>query len=246
MTPMNFSRNVLIRGKIECLTGLHIGSVTDEIGIGGADSPVILDRMQNVPIIPGSSLKGKMRALLELKNPNWLSPSGAVHSCGKPDCTLCITFGSSADKDPENAPGPTRLIVRDARPDEETRKKWDTKEDVIHGTEIKGENFLNRVTSAAVPRFIERVVAGSCFNFEMVFSEYMAEDKKGLRLVLEAMTLLEDNYLGGSGTRGYGKIGFKNIEMLQKSKQDYLEGKDWSPIQSTQGKLTARELLAAL
>lgn len=246
MTSMNFSRNILIRGKIECLTGLHIGSVTDEIGIGGADSPVILDRMQNVPIIPGSSLKGKMRALLELKYPNWLSPKGAVHSCGKPDCTLCITFGSSADKDPTSGSGPTRLIVRDARPDEETKKRWESKEDVIHGTEIKGENFLNRITSAATPRFIERVVAGSCFNFEMIYSEYTAEDKKGLRLVLEAMTLLEDNYLGGSGTRGYGKIEFKNIEMLQKTKQDYLEGNDWSPIQGTQGKPTSRELLAAL
>lgn len=222
---LKFIKNVRITGDLICLTGLHIGSVKDSLGIGGSDSPVVLDKIKNIPIIPGSSLKGKMRSQLELTTEKWLTPDGKVHSCEDENCDLCVTFGRGATGEIES--GPTRLIVRDAFPTEETRQHWDNAEDVVRGTELKGENYLNRLTSAATPRFIDRVPAGSIFSFEMIFSMYCSDDVKRLGVVFRGMQLLEDSYLGGSGTRGYGKIAFQNISMAERSAEDYLDGREW-------------------
>ncbi|HDQ07604.1 MAG TPA: type III-A CRISPR-associated RAMP protein Csm3 [Methanoculleus sp.] len=242
---MQFKGNYLIRGKILCCTGLHIGGVADAIKIGGTDAPVIMDRMTSLPYIPGSSLKGKMRSLLEQRHGDkWLTEKGNPHNCKDPGCDLCITFGRGAEDN--IMAGPTRLIVRDAYPDEGTIGNWNDKEDIMHGTEVKGENFLNRISSAATPRFLERVPAGSLFNFEMVFSVYAPDDLKRLALVFEAMSMVEDNYLGASGTRGYGKIAFSDVELLEKTKDDYTSGEDWKPYQKTADATTAREIMAAL
>ena len=242
---MKFERNYRISGSIECLTGLHIGGVAEELKIGGTDSPVIMDRIRNLPYIPGSSLKGKMRSLLELQHSNaWLMGDGRVHSCTDPACDLCVTFGRSASDNVKS--GPTRIVVRDSYPDKKTLDVWGSKDDVLHGTEVKGENFLNRITSMATPRFIERVPAGSSFDFEIIFSHYEPEDAKRLRLIFEAMTLLEDNYLGASGTRGYGKIRFTDLTLMEKATEDYRAGADWKPYEKTEGGTTAREILERL
>ena len=225
---VKFVKNIRITGDLVCLTGLHIGSVKDSLGIGGSDSPVVLDKIRNVPIIPGSSLKGKMRSLLELTTDKWLSDEGKVHSCQDENCDLCVVFGRGAT---ENiAAGPTRLIVRDAFPTDATCQMWESAEDVVRGTELKGENFLNRLTSAATPRFIDRVPAGSVFSFEMIFSVYCPEDLGRLAVVFRAMQLLEDSYLGGSGTRGYGKVAFQSVSLSERSGEDYLNGRGWTVV----------------
>ncbi len=245
---IEFEENYRISGEIVCKTGLHVGGSADTLGIGGSDSPVILDRLRNIPYIPGSSLKGKMRSALELKySGKWLDKNtGEVHGskCTDLNCDLCTTFGRGATDKIKS--GPTRLIVRDAYPTEETTLSWKDKDGIAHGTEIKGENFLNRITSMATPRFIERVPAGSVFAFEMIFSVYSPDDRARLKLVLEAMSLLEDSYLGGSGTRGYGKIEFQNLSLSVKTPDAYREGKDWEQSSVAEGKMTAREILAAL
>lgn len=245
---VEFEKNYRISGEIVCKTGLHIGGSSDTLGIGGSDSPVILDRIQNLPFIPGSSLKGKMRSALELKysgEGGWLDTNeGKVHACKNLNCDLCTTFGRGATDNIRS--GPTRLIVRDAFPTEATTSSWKDKEGIAHGTEIKGENFLNRITSMATPRFIERVPAGSAFAFEMIFSVYSQDDQARLKFVLEAMTLLEDSYLGGSGTRGYGKITFSGLSLSEKTPEAYRNGQDWQPVLKTDGKTTAREILAVL
>lgn len=240
---LSFERNILIKGKIVCLTGLHVGGVAETAEIGGTDSPVILDRLNKVPIIPGSSLKGKIRALIELKEGRY-NEHGKVHSCPEPDCPICLIFGRGATEDVEA--GPTRLIVRDAFPTEETRKEWEKNEDLVHGTEIKGENVINRLTSEATPRFIERVPAGSKFNFEMVYSIYQKEDFDRLKMLFEGMCLLEDSYLGASGTRGYGKIRFEDLEFKQKTKQDYQEGNDWKVVEAAKELKTPSAILSWL
>jgi len=242
---MKFERNYRICGRIECLTGLHIGGVAEELKIGGTDEPVIMDHVLKQPYIPGSSLKGKMRSLLEVRHSDdWLMKDGAFHTCQEPSCDLCVTFGRSASERVEA--GPTRIIVRDSYPDKETLKLWDSTEDVLHGTEVKGENYLNRITSAAAPRFIERVPAGSSFGLEIIFSQYDEEDARRLKLVFEAMTLLEDNYLGASGSRGYGKIRFTDLTLMEKTLEDYRSGTDWKPHEKTQGATTALEILKLL
>ena len=169
---IRFQRNILIGGILVCDTGMHIGGVKESMEIGGTDSPVILDPRTNLPIIPGSSIKGKMRSLIELQG-EYLLKGGEPHSCDKTDCNLCIVFGRGAT---EVKSGPTRLIVRDAHPTKKTRDWWDRSEDMVHGTEIKGENRINRITSAADPRFIERVPARSEFEFEMIYSAYQTND----------------------------------------------------------------------
>ncbi|KAF5434827.1 CRISPR-associated protein Csm3 [Candidatus Methanophagaceae archaeon] len=263
---LKFDKNIRINGKIVCLTGLHVGGVAETMEIGGTGNPVIMDRIKNIPIIPGSSLKGKIRGLLEL-NGGLYEQKGDVcrywtnkeieelekrinkeHDENKKEelnaelesvkkvlpmkRDLCLVFGRGASEEVEA--GPTRLIVRDAFPTEETRKIWERNEDLVHGTEIKGENAINRITSEANPRFPERVPAGSEFNFEMIYSVYQKKDLDRLKMLFEGMSLLEDNYLGGSGSRGYGNIGFKDLEFMQKTKEDYQEGKEWEVVKGTE------------
>lgn len=240
-----------IKGEIECVTGLHIGGTSEILGIGGVDAPVIIDRSTNLPVIPGSSLKGKMRALLEMSHEEWLTISdkkepGRVHNCNNNDCNLCVVFGRGASEGVDA--GPTRLIVRDAFPTEGTREFWKKNKELLHGTEIKGENFLNRITSMPKLRFIERVVAGSKFDLEMIYLVFDEKDRKDrLKMVFEAMALLEDTYLGRSGTRGYGKIRFANISIKKKEREDYKKGNDWRscPERIPEG-LSVREILAIL
>jgi len=258
---LKFEKNIRIKGKIVCLTGLHVGGVAETMEIGGTDNPVFMDRIKNVPIIPGSSLKGKIRGLLELSDGLYEQRGGvcrywpdkeindfekrinkeqdenkkkklrtelkSVNEVLTTKQNLCCVFGRGASEEVEA--GPTRLIVRDAFPTGETIQDWKRNEDLVHGTEIKGENWINRITSQADPRFIERVPADSEFDFEMIYSVYQKEDIERLKMLFDGLSFLEDNYLGGSGSRGYGKIRFKEIQVMVKTTGDYRSGNDWQP-----------------
>jgi len=211
---MRFQKNYIIRGEILCRTGLHIGVSKDSIEIGGSDNPIIRDPVTRLPYIPGSSIKGKMRSLLELELGR--VSNGGPCKCGK--CEICRVFGSAADS--SSSSGPTRIIIRDAFPTDETVKEWNNSSEVVEGAELKYENNLNRITSRANPRNQERVPRGSKFGFEIIVSEYDG-DIDNLRIVLEGLRLLEDSYLGGSGTRGYGKIEFRDIKIRERPAEYY-------------------------
>jgi CRISPR-associated protein Csm3 len=221
-----FQKNIIISGNIKCKTGMHIGGSKEELQIGGVESPVIIDPRTGAPVIPGSSLKGKIRSLLELEMANY-SSDGTPHdhkkeeACRNPDCPVCIIFGSSGEgmekniKEAYKYRGPTRLIIRDSIM---------TADDNLE-MEVKAENVINRLTGKAEhPRFTERVPAGSNFNFEMVFTIYHNEDISRLKVLLNGLNKLQDNYIGGSGSRGYGKIIFGNLNFIARSADDYLSG----------------------
>ncbi len=199
--------------------------------VGGVDNPVIKDPITDLPYIPGSSLKGKLRSLLEwardtqaVKQPHSKHRIFGACECGK--CVVCRLFGVASD-DPEKRmkAGPTRLLVRDAFPTgyeailkgeephpDSTVGRWWEMLGVGVGTELKTENFLDRITSEANPRTMERVPAGSEFQVEFVLDVYHADgDKELLQALAEAMALLEHSALGGSGSRGYGRVRFKNL-----------------------------------
>lgn len=216
-----FKENYIINGEIECKTGLHIGGSSDSIDIGGSDNVVIRDSISGLPFIPGSSLKGKLRSLLELYDKQ--SADSVIKNKGKvatdPDCLSSKLFGISASESGEKYP--TRTIVRDSYPTEETLKLWESSEEIFKGTELKYENTLNRITSEANPRNIERVPKGSKFNFEIILTVYEHDDESYLDNLLETMKLVEDNYLGGSGSRGFGQIKFTNITIAKRTKDYY-------------------------
>lgn len=215
-----FKENFVIKGKLVCETGLHIGGANDAINIGGADSILIRDSVSDLPFIPGSSLKGKLRSLLELNDKK--SIQSVLEKKGKSstdeDSIAVKIFGISSDKK-NNLKYPTRLIVRDSFPTEESIKLWEKQEEVVRGSELKWENTIDRITSRANLRSLERIPKGSSFNFEFIFSVY-EEDENNLMGLFEAMRLLEDNYLGGSGSRGYGKVKFAKISITKRG-QDY-------------------------
>ena len=212
-----------LTGKIVVKTGLHIGAGTDKIEIGGMDNPFIKNPLKNnEPYIPGSSLKGKMRALLEWKEHKVLS-SGKPHECANPECIICRIFGcGNTDEEKARLRGPTRIIIRDAELSDESRKKSDEGKPLL---EDKTENTLNRITAAANPRHIERVLPGTKFDFELIYRIIDTNDGGSLdenmfkSVVLGTpekpgiLQLLVNDYLGGGGTRGNGRIEFRDLEL---------------------------------
>ncbi len=212
-----------IRGKIVLKTGLHIGAGDTEMHIGGTDNPVITHPFTKEPYIPGSSLKGKIRSLLELKSGLMGLTGGDVVSLktlsngelseeqktfGK---NIIKLFGASAaDAEDLKEFGPARASFSDCFFTQDVKEKIKTGEMVP--TEIKAENSINRITSTAKnPRFTERVPAGIEFEFEITLKVFDVDNggDKLEEMLLMGMRLLEMDSLGGSGSRGYGRIYFE-------------------------------------
>jgi CRISPR-associated protein Csm3 len=224
-----FQGKYVITANLEAVTGLHIGGTTTGFEIGGVDNPVIRDPLTDRPYIPGSSLKGKLRSLLEWalggKNLTEKHPKHDIYGacwCGK--CAACKLFGvASDDTKVRQEAGPTRLTVRDAfltKPSVDKLQQF-LGEGIT--TELKTENFLDRVTSEANPRTMERVPAGAMFSVEMIVDKYDSSDTNLLKSLFTALKLLEDSTLGGSGSRGSGKVRFCDARIAWRSKTDFYQ-----------------------
>ncbi len=236
---------VFLTFDIRAVTGLHIGGSDAGIEIGGVDKTVVRDPLTNRPYIPGSSLKGKLRSLLEkykgLKQ-NQRVGIGYIHSCGADargdddlrrakreylDCPVCQAFGVPGERDFST---PTRLVVRDVQMDPEGAKKLeDSGRTDLPYTEVKTEVSIDRVTSAANPRQMERVPAGVLFrDAELVYSIYgkgdcdPEKDILNLKTLVESLQLLEDDYLGGLGSRGSGKVCLERVRVTLRAGKTYL------------------------
>jgi CRISPR-associated protein Csm3 len=219
----SFLGNIILKGKLITITPLHIGGSKDKFEIGGVDNPVIRDPITNYPYIPGSSLKGKLRMLLEFAEGK-VAPNNKGEYPPSNDPEITSLFGDSADN---SSNGPTRLIVRDAYPDKKTIKMWENTNSETLYTEYKAENTIDRMTSAANPRFIERVHKGSEFDVEFILQVYSMDQDKGksnFEKLVKAFRLLEDSTLGGGGSRGSGKVEFKFFEPYFVSVEDYKSG----------------------
>lgn len=208
-----------INGRVKLVSGLHIGAGDTELRIGGTDNPVIKHPHTNEPYIPGSSLKGKVRSLLELQS-GLLAKAGN----GKPldvgvlkhleggehekAMALLKLFGVSGADDQETAQiGPSRASFADCPLDDESRE---IAKGGISYFEIKPENAIDRIRGVAKdPRFTERVAAGLAFRFSISIKQ-MENDREDLQsLLLTGLKLLEHDALGGSGSRGYGRVVFE-------------------------------------
>lgn len=191
------NKKVVYTGRIILKTGLHIGGTNANLNIGGPDKFVVRNPINNIPYIPGSSLKGKMRALVEIAN-------GETNG-GKPTNKITTKagalFGVSGDNESSH---PSRLIVRDAELD---INACDFSNTDLPYTESKTEVCIDRITAKANPRTFERVPAGAQFKLNMILNIFEDEDEASLKETLkQAISLLEDDYLGGHGSRGYGQV----------------------------------------
>lgn len=201
----------MITGTIQVVTGLHIGAGNSEMHIGGTDNPVIKNILTNEPYIPGSSLKGKMRSLLQL------------YTGKENDENVAKLFGVSASDDKVNKTeniGITRLAFWDCFMSEAWRKRINDEQIIC--TEVKLENTIDRKTGTSNNlRNTERVLPGTEFDFKLSLKVF--DNENLLSIVLGTMKLLEADSLGGSGSRGYGKIKFKNLQINGKDIQQDLD-----------------------
>ncbi len=191
---------IQITGTIEVKTGLHIGGSSAFAAIGAVDSPVIKDMRSNLPMIPGSSLKGKMRTLLA-KEYN-------EAPCKPDDDAECLTriFGS-AKKDHVKR---SRLIISDMFLSNEEALR---KQGLQSLTEVKFENTISRTTAVANPRQIERAIRGSLFGMDIIYeAEEEGEIVEDMKILAEGFRLLQHDYIGGNGSRGYGKVAFHDLQ----------------------------------
>lgn len=218
-----------IKGTIKLLSGTRVGGNSEIIEIGGNDNPVIRNPLTGELYIPGSSIKGKMRVLTE-----WLegkiSKDGSVHSCSDSECGVCRTFGRGAKDSSEAKSGPTRISVKDAYLTEESKVQLEKlKNRTGLDTEWKYENSINRLTSAANPRNLERIPAGVEFEFAISYKVLdMGDsgkiDEKNLEEVLmKGLKGLLLEGIGGGSSRGNGQIEFSEITMNGESIKEKIE-----------------------
>lgn len=204
MSAMQIKQIKEFKGTIKLVTGLHIGSGNEAVHIGGIDNEVVKDSDGN-PYIPGSSLKGKIRSLLELSEGT--TEDGSPSSGDKyPDSFIPVVFGDLSGKR-----GITRILFRDAFLSEESKKRL--KEKSILPTEVKSENSIDRLTGKACnPRQTERAIPGLTFDFSIALRLLDGDDEQQFcDLIAKGFKLLEADALGGSGSRGYGKVSFLEV-----------------------------------
>ncbi len=241
-TALTFLGKLILEGEIQCQTGLHIGAGKGSLEIGGADNPVVKDAF-GIPYIPGSSLRGRLRSLLEqtlgLAVPSELiylskrkGQEVRIHQSDRPDDEICILFGRNPGR-VERVSGeavespratPARLTIYDAPLVVEsiTPQMRENLDDEL--TEVKSENAVDRITSQANPRTLERVPSGARFRFRMVLDVLCEEDKPLLARLAEGLRLLEDDALGGGGSRGNGRISFSGLNLAWRGKEYYAKG----------------------
>jgi CRISPR-associated protein Csm3 len=241
-TELKLIGKLILEGEMHCETGLHVGAGKGSLEIGGADNPVVKDA-HGRPYVPGSTLRGRIRALLE-QSTGMAIPSELVfiskrkgqevriHQSDRPDDEICILFGRSPGRmekvgggDVEsNHATPARLSVFDAPlvPESITPQMRETLDDEL--TEVKSENAIDRITSQANPRTLERVPAGARFRVRMVLDILCAEDAVLPALLVQGLRLLEDDALGGGGSRGSGRVRFDNLKMTWRGKDYYAAG----------------------
>lgn len=224
---MKLEKIVTIKATLRCESGLHIGGGDAEMHIGGIDNPVIRNPLTQRPYIPGSGLKGKMRSLLEWRSgrvkESALSWQDFIKSNEDPQVLLILKlFGAGGSDKLTEADarrlGPSRLSFWDCEMAPEWLKELNDKN--LLPTEAKSENSIKRISGTACnPRYTERVVAGTPFEFRLSLKVLDIDDDDLLKTVLAGLRLMEHDSIGGSGSRGYGKVKFENLTIDGEDRQ---------------------------
>lgn len=217
---MKLSKFISVEGTLICETGLRIGGTKEGIPEPGSpENTVIRHPITSLPYIPGSSLKGKMRSLLELDP----SSNAKIEADGKPckcgNCLVCKVFGSHGMQGKEM----TRILVRDCQLTEKSEEalREAQEERGLNFVEVKSENIINRKTGVAADRGLrtqERVPAGTEFNMKVTLKIFDDDNKDEiLQFIQKGLSLLQKDYLGSSGSRGYGKIKINDLKITEEN-----------------------------
>jgi CRISPR-associated protein Csm3 len=252
-TELKLIGKLILEGEMLCESGLHVGAGKGSLEIGGADNPVVKDA-QGRPYVPGSSLRGRIRSLLEqatgMAVPSELvyiskrkGQEVRIHQSDRPDDEICILFGRSPGRMEKAGGGdeggvhatPARLSVFDAPliAGSITPQMRENLDDEL--TEVKSENAIDRITSQANPRTLERVPAGARFRIRMVLDLLCAEDSVLPALLVQGLRLLEDDALGGGGSRGNGRVSFDNLKLTWRGRDYYASGAEEREVASGAG-----------
>jgi len=241
-TKLGLIGKLMLDGEMICETGLHIGAGKGSLDLGGADNPVVKDAFGR-PYVPGSSLRGKMRSLLE-QSAGLVSPADLVylsrrrgqevriHQSDEAGDEICLLFGRNPGRvervsgdamEPKTAT-PARLTAYDAPLDLDsiTAQMRENLDDEL--TEVKSENAIDRVTAQSNARTLERVPAGAKFKVRLVLDILCAEDRELVATLVQGIRLLEDDALGGGGSRGSGRIRFSGWKLSWRNKAFYAAG----------------------
>ena len=204
---------LIIQGDLLVKTGMHIGGGSDYAPIGSVDSPFVRDPLTQEPIVSGSSLKGKIRTLLA----RYRSKKYIVDDIKDDDEVIKRLFGDTSFQII------SRLQFQDLFVSEESKLLFESIETDTYMGEVKFENKINRLDGTANPRQIERVPAGTKFVFQLVYTVIdETEIEEDLETLRTGIKLLELDYLGGHGTRGYGRVSIENMKVTSFPDNDAL------------------------
>lgn len=241
-TKLGLIGKLMLDGEMICETGLHIGAGKGSLDLGGADNPVVKDAFGR-PYVPGSSLRGKMRSLLE-QAAGLVTPADMVylsrrrgqevriHQSDEAGDEICLLFGRNPGRvervsgdamEPKTAT-PARLTAYDAPLDLDsiTVQMRENLDDEL--TEVKSENAIDRITAQSNARTLERVPAGAKFKVRLVLDILCAEDRELVATLVQGIRLLEDDALGGGGSRGSGRVRFNGWKLSWRNKAYYATG----------------------
>ena len=241
-TKLGLIGKLLIDGDLICETGLHVGAGKGSLDLGGADNPVVKDA-SGPPPLPGRPRRGNPPSLLD-KGAGLVAPADLVylsrrrgqevriHQSNDPGDEICLLFGRnpgrmervSGDAFDTTLATPARLTAYDAPLDLDsiTAQMRENLDDEL--TEVKSENAIDRVTCQANARTLERVPAGARFHVRFVLDVLCAEDRELLAKLVEGLRLLEDDSLGGGGSRGNGRVRFENWKLTWGGRGFYAAG----------------------
>jgi len=260
-TKLSLIGKLLFDGELVCDTGLHIGAGKGSLDLGGADNPVVKDAFGR-PYVPGSSLRGRVRSLLEQAlgravpgDMVYLSRRRGqevrIHQSDEPGDEICLLFGRnpgrmervSGDPIEPAAASPARLTAYDAPLDLDsiTVQMRENLDDEL--TEVKSENAIDRLTAQSIARTLERVPSGARFRVRFVLDILCPEDRQLVAPFAAGLRLLEDDSLGGGGSRGSGRVHFASWKVSWRSKAYYLGAASEQPLRSA---ATTAELQAAV
>lgn len=207
MAQNTLKGKIYINAVLRLETGLHIGASSDFAPIGAVDSQFIRDPYTKQPIIPGSSLKGKLRTLLAKS----LEKGPVIKGINEDDIKIKRLFGSANAGDLEKGIA-SRLQFFDIKMTADSIERMEKMNLDTYLGEIKFENTIGRLTAQANPRQIERVPAGAEFTFQLIYNiENPDEFDEDMNNIAFALKILQIDYLGGHGSRGYGRVSLHNF-----------------------------------